>query len=107
MFVKLMGALVAEISARVYIEMPLINGFCMLIRRKLIEAVGFFDEEHFRDGYGEEDDFNLRARKAGWKLALADDVYIYHAQSRSYTNLRRKQLTERSGRALKDKHGEA
>lgn len=99
-----MAAWIEQSSARAYPEMPLLNGFCMMIRRKLIDAIGYLDEETFAQGYGEEDDFNLRARKAGWRLALADDVFIYHAQSRSFTNERRKLLSQESGKKLAAKH---
>jgi GT2 family glycosyltransferase/SAM-dependent methyltransferase len=101
-----MAALVARNSARLSPEMKLLNGFCLLIRRKLFDEVGLFDEDTFGEGYGEEDDYTLRARAKGWKLALADDVYIYHAQSKSYSHERRKQLTARAGKALADKHGQ-
>ncbi len=104
--VEKMGGIIAEYSARLYPEMPLLNGFCLMIKRQLIEEIGMFDEESFGAGYGEEDDFALRARKSGWKLALADDTYIYHAQSRSYSNERRKLLSDRAGKLLAKKHGQ-
>ena len=100
-----MGRMVAQNSARLYPEMPLLNGFCLLIRKKVFEDIGFFDEENFGAGYGEEDDFVLRARAAGWKLKLADDTYIFHAQSKSYSNEKRIKLSERAGKLLKSKHG--
>jgi hypothetical protein len=102
-----MGEMIEASSAKLYPEMPLINGFCLMVRRKLIEEIGFFDEENFGQGYGEEDDFTLRARKAGWKLALADDTYIFHAQSRSYSTERRKKLAEGAGKKLAEKHGQS
>ena len=100
-----MGRMVAQNSARLYPEMPLLNGFCLLVRRKVFEEIGNFDEENFGAGYGEEDDFVLRARAAGWKLRLADDTYIYHAQSKSYSKEKRIALSERAGKVLKSKHG--
>ena len=55
----------------------------------------------FGRGYGEENDYCLRAVKANWQLAVADDVYVYHRQSRSYSNERRKALCEQAnGRAF-------
>ncbi|MHB0989223.1 MAG: glycosyltransferase [Bellilinea sp.] len=101
-----MGEIIAENSARLYPFMPLLNGFCLLINRELINEIGYFDEENFGPGYGEEDDFVLRARKANWKTFLADDVYVYHAQSRSYSSERRKALSERAGKVLRNLHGE-
>lgn len=105
--VEMMGERVDAASDRLYPDMKLLNGFCLLIRRKLIDEIGALDEENFGAGYGEEDDFNLRARNAGWRLALADDTYIYHAQSRSYSSEKRKLLSQRAGKILADKHGRA
>ena len=102
-----MGEIIAENSARMYPYMPLLNGFCLLINRDVIQEIGYFDEENFGPGYGEEDDFVLRARKANWKTFLADDVYVYHTQSRSYSNERRKALSERAGKVLRNLHGES
>lgn len=107
MTVEGMGQLVEQYSGHIYPEMKFLNGFCLLVRRQLLEEIGYFDEETFGASYGEEDDFNLRARKAGWKLALADDVYIYHAQSRSYSHEKRKQLSEKALQNLAAKHGQS
>lgn len=104
--IKNVGELMGKYSARLYPLMPLLNGFCLLIKREFINQIGYFDEENFGPGYGEEDDLVLRGRKAGWQMALADDVYIYHAQSRSYTDEKRKSLAMRAGRILREKHGE-
>ncbi len=101
-----MGILISKNSAQMYPNMPLLNGFCLVIKRAVIESIGYFDEENFGQGYGEEDDYVLRARKAGWKMALADDVYIFHAQSKSYSSEKRKQLSAQSGKILVNKHGQ-
>jgi len=106
MTIEEMGQLVARYSARLYPPMPFLNGFCLLIRQEVIKEIGYFDEETFGAGYGEEDDYALRARKAGWLLALADDAYVYHAQSRSYSTDARKRLTKRAGILLVKKHGQ-
>lgn len=100
-----MGQIVKKYSGRIYPQVPLINGFCMLITRKLINQIGYFDEENFGRGFGEEDDFNLRAGKAGFRLAVADNTYIYHAQSKSYSDAVRKELSQKSGVILREKHG--
>ncbi len=100
------GAL-AERSARLYPEMPLLNGFCLLIRREVIDDIGYFDEDAFGAGYGEENDYCLRARAAGWRLALADDAYVFHAQSRSYSHSCRRELSEQAARILSERYGRA
>jgi hypothetical protein len=102
-----MGELVSRYSGRVSPNLPFLNGFCLLIRREVIDSIGYFDEENFGDGYGEENDYCLRARQAGWKLAVADDTYIFHAQSRSYSDEKRKMLSERAGARLAQKHGQS
>ncbi len=100
-----MSRLIAKYSACILPQVPLINGFCLMIRKTLIDEIGYFDEENFGQGYGEEDDFTLRAGKAGWKKVIADDVYIFHAQSKSYSNSRRYVLSRQSGEKLRNKHG--
>lgn len=102
-----MARLVADFSGQTYPRIPLLNGFCLLIKREVIERIGTFDEVAFAKGYGEENDFCLRAGKAGFTLAVADDVYVFHAQSKSYSTERRKQLSDLAGIALARKHGQA
>jgi GT2 family glycosyltransferase len=53
-----------------------VAGACMLIRRTVLEEVGLFDETYFF--YYEDADLCLRARRAGWKLAVAPDARIQH-----------------------------
>ena len=106
MGIQEMASLIEQYSGRIYLQVPLINGFCMMVSRKVIDAIGYFDEENFGRGFGEEDDFNLRAHKAGFKLAIVDNTYIYHAQSKSYTDEARKELSRKSGEILRQKHGE-
>ena len=101
-----MAGWVAKNSWRMYPSMTFLNGFCMLIRREVIDDLGYFDEKNFGVGYGEENDYCLRARKAGWNLVLADDTYIYHAQSQSYNHEQRKKLSERANAVLVQKHGQ-
>ncbi len=101
-----MSYLTKKYAPKLELYVPLLNGFCLMIRRDVIDQIGYFNEDVFGDGYGEEDDFNLRAQKAGWKLAIADDVYIYHAQSKSYSTERRHQLAQRAGIKLREIHGD-
>ena len=100
-----MGLLVETISHKKYPKVPSVNGFCYVIKREVIEKNGFLDEEYFPTGYGEEDDFSIRARNAGFEIAVADDTYIYHAKSKSYTHEVRKVLTHGGRKSLDKKHG--
>jgi len=102
--IEQMAGLIAADSARLYPRLPFLNGFCLLIKRTTLKNIGEFDEEAFASGYGEENDYCLRIWAAGGTLALADDVYVYHAQSRSYSHERRKMLITRAADALAAKH---
>ncbi len=46
-------------------RLPFLNGFCLLIKRRALKSLGLFDEKTFGAGYGEENDFALRATAAG------------------------------------------
>ncbi len=65
-------------------DLPTGVGFCMLVRRAAIDAVGVFDLA-FGAGYGEENDFCLRAGRAGFRNVLADDAYVVHTGGRSFS----------------------
>jgi GT2 family glycosyltransferase len=98
------AGMVADGASRQGIEIGFLNGFCLLLRREAIDAVGLFDEETFGDGFGEENDFCIRLRHAGWSLLVADDVYVLHRQSKSYGHERRLELARRADAALSAKH---
>lgn len=66
------------------VEIPTAIGFCMYIRRECLDAVGPFDEETFGRGYGEENDFSMRAAALGWPHLLACDTFVYHAGEVSF-----------------------
>jgi GT2 family glycosyltransferase len=100
-----MAELVAKYSGRLYPRVGFLNGFCLAIKRTAIKRLGYFDEKTFGRGYGEENDFCMRARKARWELAIADDAYVFHAQSRSYSHDRRLVLCRLADNALHEKHG--
>lgn len=100
-YARSLRLVMAEHSA----EVGFINGFCMLIRRSTLKDVGVFDERTFGRGYGEENDFCLRAFKKGWTLHICLQAYVFHAQSKSYSNERRQKLCEQADRMLDGKHG--
>lgn len=101
-----MAAQVAQLSACQYPRVGFLNGFCYMIRRNTLNELGLFDEETFGRGFGEENDFSLRAAKAGWQLAVVDDAYVFHAQSKSYSSERRLKLAKLADEALSRKHGD-
>lgn len=65
-------------------EIPTAVGFCMFIKRKAIDEIGYFDEIAFGKGYGEENDFCCRLIEFGYRNVLADNTFIYHKGSMSF-----------------------
>lgn len=49
-----------------------VDGTIMLVRTEMARAIGGFDERFFM--YWEETEFCLRARRAGWRVAVAQDA---------------------------------
>jgi GT2 family glycosyltransferase/glycosyltransferase involved in cell wall biosynthesis len=84
---------------------PLVHGFCFGIARAVINAIGYFDVERFPRGYGEENDFCIRASEAGFGLVVATHTYVFHAKSKSYTGANRVALMDAGGRTLRDLYG--
>jgi len=98
---------VAQVIARTgtpnYPELPTAVGFCMAVSRHALDTLGLFDEETFGLGYGEENDFSMRAQQAGLRNVLCDDVYVVHLGGRSFGPLGIKP-DERSMRRLLLRH---
>lgn len=84
-------------------EIPTAVGFCMYIKRECLQKVGYFDVESFGKGYGEENDFSLRAKKLGWRNIIAGDVYVYHAGGVSF-GAKQNELKNKGFEALINKH---
>ncbi len=104
--VETMARMVSSGAHRRGIQLGFINGFCLLLRREMLDVIGLFDELNFGSGYGEENDLCVRARRAGWKLLVADDCFVFHYQSVSYGD-RRFELARRAGETLAIKHSVA
>jgi len=67
-----------------YPELPTAVGFCMYMRRACIDRIGGFDEQAFGRGYGEENDWCMRAAADGWRHVLCDDAFVAHQGSASF-----------------------
>lgn len=100
-----MASLIQAVSSKQFPKVTFINGFCFAIRRAVIEEIGYLDEAAFPRGYGEENDYCLRASTAGYKLAVADHAYVYHAKTKSYSEEAKLELTRDGMKALYRKHG--
>lgn len=83
-------------------EVDIVNGFCICISNNVFDEIGLFDEISFPLGYGEEDDFCMRARFAGFKNVITLDTYVFHAKSKSMGHEKRLALATK-GRTILDK----
>jgi GT2 family glycosyltransferase/lipopolysaccharide/colanic/teichoic acid biosynthesis glycosyltransferase len=56
-------------------------GACMLVRRKVVESVGFMDERFFL--YFEDVDWCYRIQRAGWKVFYVPEAVMEHQHVRA------------------------
>ena len=63
------------------IETDFVSGCAMLIKRSVIETIGFLDPIYF--AYFEDADFCLRAKNFGYKIVVIPKSVIYHKKSSS------------------------
>lgn len=91
-------------AGHAYPELPTGNGFCLYVRRTVIERVGKLDEASFPQGYGEENDFCQRAIAAGFRNVIAGNVYVRHARSSSFGDERRMALGEQGMAVLRKRY---
>lgn len=83
-----MARLARQSALALWPEVPTGHGFCLYIRRACLDAVGTLDEEAFPRGYGEENDFCLRAVRAGFANLLDDRTLVWHRRSASFGEAR-------------------
>ncbi|CUB22542.1 Putative glycosyltransferase EpsH [Bacillus subtilis] len=59
-------------------------GFCLLVKKKVLDEVGGFDER-FVGGSFEDDDLSLRVLQAGYQLKIALDSFVHHHGHATFT----------------------
>lgn len=79
-----LAAATARAGAGAGIDIPTAVGFCMYIRRECLARVGLFRDDVFAQGYGEENDFCVRAHQLGWRHVAAADAYVAHLSGQSF-----------------------
>jgi GT2 family glycosyltransferase len=73
------------------IDLPTAIGFCMLMTRACLEAVGKFDVWNFPRGYGEENDF---------RNVLCPNAFVAHEGSQSFSDEKHALMREGGERLL-------
>ena len=84
-----------------------LSGFCLLIKRGVFDAIGELDEQ-FGLGMFDDDDLCLRARRAGFDLAVAHDLFVHHFGSRTFAGegIDAESLLRENGKRFRAKWGE-
>ena len=75
---------ICRLLAKAPVEIPTALGFCMAIDRICLKQIGYFDEGNFGRGYGEENDFSMRAARAGWCHVAVPNVFVWHRGGGSF-----------------------
>ncbi len=85
-----------------------LSGFCLLMTRAVYQAVGGLDER-FGLGFFDDDDLAVRARRAGFELAVALDVFVHHFGSRTFagSGIDAEGLLEENARRFGEKWGQS
>jgi glycosyltransferase involved in cell wall biosynthesis len=68
---------------KLWFTAPKLSGFCLLMMRSVYEKIGGLDER-FGFGLFDDDDLAERARRAGFELAVAHDLFVHHFGSRTF-----------------------
>jgi hypothetical protein len=78
------------------------------MKRAVYEAVGGLDER-FGHGFFDDDDLAERARRAGFELAVAHDLFVHHFGSRTFqgNGIDAERLPEENSKKFADKWGES
>lgn len=66
-----------------YVEIGSAIGFCMMVKRSVIEKIGVFDEIYGMGNF-EDTDYSRRAVKEGFLCVRACGAYVYHREGSSF-----------------------
>jgi len=72
-----------------FVEMPFCVGFCLFIRREVIEKAGVLSTE-FAPFFFEDSDYSLKVLQAGYAIGVAKGSYVWHKEHASINKLGKK-----------------
>ena len=93
--------------ARAELDVDVVAFFCAAMPRLVFETVGGLDER-FGLGFFEDDDYCQRVAEAGYRITIAEDVFVHHHLSASFDALnpeRRQALFDRNKALYEEKWG--
>jgi len=98
-----LDAICARVNEGAAVDIPTGVGFCLYVRRDCVRQIGLFNAQLFGRGYGEENDFCMRAHDSGWRHVLVADTFVYHRGGVSF-GTEKASAVERAGDILNQKH---
>jgi GT2 family glycosyltransferase len=87
-----------------YSLMPTAVGFCMLVKRFILDRFGLFDEV-YNPGYNEENDFVCRINRYGYSTVAANRAFVFHYESSTF-GARRVELERQHREILLERYPE-
>lgn len=101
-----LGRAVARASKFRYPHTPTGHGFCLYVKRDLLDEIGGLDCRAFPQGYGEEVDLCLRASRSGWRHIVDDATIVFHQNAASYGESRKAELVAHSRSVIDERYPE-
>lgn len=72
-----------------YIKVPSGCRFCIAFDKKVCNKIGLYDEV-FGKGYGEENNWSMRAREKGNVNIIVTNLFVYHKHGGSFKSKEKK-----------------
>jgi GT2 family glycosyltransferase/glycosyltransferase involved in cell wall biosynthesis len=98
-----MDRLAFRANGAAVVDVPVGVGFCLYLRRDCLNATGLFRADVFAQGYGEENDLCLRARRLGWRNVALTGLFVGHLGGASF-GASAQHLRQRNGRIVEQLH---
>jgi GT2 family glycosyltransferase len=80
--------------ADTFLNVPTVHGFCMYIPRKIIKKIGYFNEIDFPRGYGEENEFCMRAIRSNFTPKIFMGISAFHFVTSSFSVFEKQELVK-------------
>ncbi|MFC1514289.1 glycosyltransferase family 2 protein [Candidatus Omnitrophota bacterium] len=87
-----------------YLELGITSGFCLLIKRAVVEKIGLWDEV-FSPGYFDDTEYIMRAKRAGFIPVSARGAFVYHREHGSFKDKNREAIFSRNRQIYQKMYG--